>query len=600
MSVVEELLKPIPGANPCGQSLRYAPISEQIKEARRQDDDLDQGIWKRERKKADYALVVKLSGQALSSQSKDLQIAAWLTEALLCREGLPGLHQGLELMRGLLETYWDHLYPEIDEDGDLELRATPLGWVATQLDRAVRNITLNKAGHTWFDYRASRTIPTEDEAAADEAKLALRHEAIEEEKVTPEDFEEAFDHTPKAFYQKLDEDLKAVLSLLESFGVFCDEKFGEVAPNFGPLRDSLQEVGQAIRILLVKKREKEPDPLPAGEEAAGQPAWAQAAPSADFSTAAAAGPAAYPGGISAEPADREDAIRRVVSAAGFLRRLDPSSPASYLMLRGLRWGELRSAGDPPDPGFLEPPPTAARVDLRRLVHQEQWMEALEAAENAMGLACGRAWLDLQRYAVRACRVIGYESAANAIRSELRALLGDLPRLPEWTLADDTPTANPETREWLKQEGVLPGASAGFSLHPATEATPADGAAAPPEAYELALEAARSGRIEEALAILLREASQERTGRARFLRKVQLVQICMATGHEAVGFPILQELAAEIERLHLDEWESPDMVAQPLAMLFRCLDRLSGSEEEKQRIYAWICRLDPVQALNLPK
>ena len=69
---------------------------------------------------------------------------------------------------------------------------------------------------------------------------------------------------------------------------------------------------------------------------------------------------------------------------------------------------------------------------------------------------------------------------------------------------------------------------------------------------------------------MREMAQERSGRARFHRKVQLTQLCVSTGHDAIALPILQELAAEIERRKLEDWETPDAIAQPLALLYRCL------------------------------
>jgi len=58
MPLRNDLLTPIPGENPSGPDLRYnskVPIYDQVKEARRQDDDLAQGDWQHERKVADYA-----------------------------------------------------------------------------------------------------------------------------------------------------------------------------------------------------------------------------------------------------------------------------------------------------------------------------------------------------------------------------------------------------------------------------------------------------------------------------------------------------------------------------------------------------------------
>ncbi|MBI3406320.1 MAG: type VI secretion system ImpA family N-terminal domain-containing protein, partial [Acidobacteria bacterium] len=128
MPLPDNLLNPIPGANPGGENLRYAPVYDKIKEARREEEDLPQGDWEHEVKVSDPVLVTKLATDALTSKSKDIQIAAWLTEACLRREGFPGLKQGLDLLKGMIDAFWENLHPEI-EDGDLELRAAPLDWV---------------------------------------------------------------------------------------------------------------------------------------------------------------------------------------------------------------------------------------------------------------------------------------------------------------------------------------------------------------------------------------------------------------------------------------------------------------------------------------
>ena len=115
-----------------------------------------------------------------------------------------------------------------------------------------------------------------------------------------------------------------------------------------------------------------------------------------------------------------------------------------------------------------------------------------------------------------------------------------------------------------------------------------------------MQAARSGRPQEGIELLMREMVQERSGRARFHRKIQLTQLCVSTGHDAIAFPILQELAAEIERRKLEDWETPDVLAQPLALLYRCLAKSDGDPAERQKLYAWICRLDPLQALTVSR
>ena len=102
---VQALLSPLPGENPGGEDLRYSQVYEEIKKARRYDDPLEQGEWKTELKKADWEGVIRLATEAIGSKSKDLQLAAWLTEALILTEGFEGLGAGLEVINGLLSNF---------------------------------------------------------------------------------------------------------------------------------------------------------------------------------------------------------------------------------------------------------------------------------------------------------------------------------------------------------------------------------------------------------------------------------------------------------------------------------------------------------------
>jgi type VI secretion system protein ImpA len=309
--------------------------------------------------------------------------------------------------------------------------------------------------------------------------------------------------------------------------------------------------------------------------------------------------------LAAEPADPQEALERVAAAARYLRQQDPGNPAPYLMLRGMRWGELRAAGEgyEPDAALLEAPATETRQNLKRLAGESEWQQVLDLAEDAAASPCGRAWLDVQRYAVSALENLGYYQPAWAIKSDLRALLTDFPNLAEMSLSDDTPTANAETRAWLK-EFAGNAAAVQEAYVPQRQAREPEegefGTEAGPDAFDLAMEAAQRGRAGEAVEILSREIAQEPSGRGRFQRKVQLAQICLAGGHAAIAYPILEDLAAEIERRKLEEWEPADTIAHALTLLFRAMEKMEIPAEEKQKIYGRICRLDPVQALAIAR
>jgi type VI secretion system protein ImpA len=582
MPLRDDLLNPIAGANPSGANLRYDPVYDQIKEARRQDDTGPQGEWQRERKVADYRIVVELASKALAERSKDLQLAVWLTEAALNREKFSGLQQGLDLLRGLLEQFWDTVYPEIEDD-DLEPRAVLLGWVGERLVEPVRFAPITSGGLGLHHYKESRAVGTEEDAAQSETKQQARQTAIAEGKTTFEDFEKDAASTTTEQYEAWIAAMDGCLASIESLGALCDEKFGDIAPSMVPLRTAIEEVRHTANMILQKRPgygsgAAEPEPEP---EFLGAAVTAETIPVRRKSSS-----------VGLEPEDADDVTTRLNAIAKYLRQQDASSPAAYLLLRGYRWGELRGYSDPPDANLLVPPPTSVRQAIRRLAGEGNWSELIETAETAMSQPYGRAWLDLQRHVVNAAEQNGYPYVAAAIRSEVRALLIDLPRLPHWEFSDETPVASTETHAWLKEvESPAPP-----SLPPAAFEEPVvvnPSAPAPPDAFVLATEAARSGRGNEAIQMLADEIPRQQSGRARFQRKLQLAQICVMTGHETLAQPILEELALSIDQHQLDEWESRQIVAQPLVMLYK----LQRDEASKLKLYARISRLDPVQALE---
>src|SRR5271157_4557589 len=597
MPLRDDLLNPIPGENPSGANLRYAPVFDKIKEARRADDDAPQGDWQFERKTADYAVVIKLAGEALATKSKDLQVAAWLTEAILRKEGFAGLKAGLELIKGLVENFWDTLYPELD-DGDAEMRAAPLEWLGTHMETALRSVPLTRGGANWFQFKESRAVGYEATADTD-AKVEARNAAIAEGKMSGEEWDKAVAATPKAFYAEMEATLDGILDAIEILNILGEEKFGDVTPSFGPMRTTVEEIQHTVHGLLQKKREVEPDEgaeAAVSEEEPASAEEAQAAPPAPPGKRKARGDT-----LTAEPSDTEDAFERVTAVASYLRKNDASSPLPYLLLRGLRWGEVRAAGTEVDANLLDAPPTGARQGLKKAANDSEWQQVLELGESAMGQPCGRGWLDLQRYVFRAAKELGYYQIAAAIRAEVNALLADYPALRQASLLDDTPAANPETQAWLDEIAPAPPAEAAYTpaaMEDATEASWAapDGGPEIVDANEVAMQAARSGKPQEAIEILSREAMAEKSGRGRFQRRLQLAQLCMTMGYERIAHPILEQLASEIDSRGLEGWEAASTVAQPLALLYRCLEKLDTAPDLKQKVYDRICRLDPLQAL----
>ena len=600
MPFPEELLNPIDGPNPSGANLRYEPIYDKIKEARREEDQPPPGMTERDRKVADNAQVIKLTKDVLATKTKDLQLAAWLTEALLKQQRFAGLNDGLSLCLGLIDKFWDTVYPEL-EDGDAQARGAPLGFIGTKLEIPLKLVPLvEKATYGSIDYEQSREVGYEELAKSDDAKKK-RAQLIKEGKLAPEVFDKAFEETPKKFYAQAEKDLDSCLQILSQLKEACDAKFADDGPSFGPLRSALEATRHVVHGFLQKKREKEPDPV---EEIAPQPGS-----EADSTVAADAAAAPMRVGVllsvetSSEPPDRIEAVRKVAEAAAFLRRREPKSPASYLMLRGLRWGELRAAIDRADPTQFEAPPTELRKHLKKLALDRKFEELLEAAESAMALPCSRAWLDLQRMVVEACEALGsdYEAIARAIRSELKALIAECPQLLDATLMDDTPAANAETRAWINSLNQPTPSSDGAAV-PVNGTSARNGFSSrwpsqAPDVYAAALQALREGQERKAFEILQQDVGRLRSGRERFRRKMQLVEMCISTSKQNIAQPILDDLAAMIETHKLDEWEDPGLVASALGTIMKLSVRIQADKAQQQKIFERICRLDPAQAIG---
>ena len=141
-------------------------------------------MTEQDRKVSDNAQVIKLTTDLLTNKTKDLQLAAWLTEAWLKQRGFGGLKDGLALCCGLVDKFWDTLYPEM-EDGDAESRGAPLGFVGVKLDIPLKLVpVVEKAKYGMLDHQQSKDVGYEDQVKGDEAKKK-RAAQVKEGKLTP-------------------------------------------------------------------------------------------------------------------------------------------------------------------------------------------------------------------------------------------------------------------------------------------------------------------------------------------------------------------------------------------------------------------------------
>jgi type VI secretion system protein ImpA len=64
--------------------------------------------------------------------------------------------------------------------------------------------------------------------------------------------------------------------------------------------------------------------------------------------------------------------------------------------------------------------------------------------------------------------------------------------------------------------------------------------------------------------------------------------------------MLEQLAKEIDQRKLEEWEAGEVLAQPLALLLKCLEKTSNGTADRAAIFTKLCNIDPTAAINLSR
>ncbi len=329
---LDALFQPISEDRPSGESLRYSGIYDEIVEARRADDNLNQGEWVTDLKVADYRKVLDLGLPALTSQSKDLQIAVWVSEALIRTSGLAGLRDGLLLLSGFHERFWDSAHPEI-EDGDMEGRANAMSWFDAQAALAIRTAPFTGSkGYNFNDFEDSRKydFPESIEALPMEEQTRisnLKAEAEKKRSVTASLWNVERQETRRARMEIINFTIDECWTAFNDLNRLCEEKYDRnQTPGLLTLKKSLENVHEQVKKILEQKRLEEPDEIDEEVTESG-------------GEAAASGPTGD-GSVSGSIANRRDALRRLAEIAAFFQKTEPHSPVSYLVQRAVKWGNM--------------------------------------------------------------------------------------------------------------------------------------------------------------------------------------------------------------------------------------------------------------------
>ena len=331
----EKLLAPIAGEKPVGGDLRVnagpASLYYQVKDgrsaARAAERRIEGGA---DETPPDWKPVVQSATKALAEATKDLELVAYLIEGLCRTQGFAGLRDGFRLARGLVENFWDGIYPLPDEDG-LATTLAPLAGLNGDDSEGTLIAPINRIGITdsASQGKLGTAVYLQAVAVAKIVDPEARERRIAAGSPSMEMVQKAVDETPAPFFRTLHDDITAALDEYAKLNAVLDEKAGRFAPPTSAIRGALEGVLAAINDVARAKLA-----VTATAQAAEQAAEANGQPTANGQPAEAAG--------ERLPVirTRDDALNAILQLSDYFRRLEPHSMVPYALEQAVRWARM--------------------------------------------------------------------------------------------------------------------------------------------------------------------------------------------------------------------------------------------------------------------
>ena len=254
---IDALIAPVGGNGGTGPDLRFDPTYKAIIEARREENArLPQGVWAHDVKRADWPTVERLCSDILRARSKDLQVACWLSEAVVHQTGFAGIAPGLRLLAALCRRFWPDLHPAID-DGDIGPRLAPFEWLNARFPPMLRNLPIvcsvpnPEEVFTWTDYKNAQLL---EKLRQSDPKSVERSEAAGA--VSLAAFTALRGRTETQFWRDINVSLTAATAALAELNATLEETCGRDAPGLGGIGEAISDILNVTSIALAERQPK--------------------------------------------------------------------------------------------------------------------------------------------------------------------------------------------------------------------------------------------------------------------------------------------------------------------------------------------------------
>ncbi|HEX5046079.1 MAG TPA: type VI secretion system protein TssA [Gammaproteobacteria bacterium] len=301
-------MRPVSEDSPAGENLEYDAAFGELERAARGKEERHSGDQVVPAEPPRWREVAE-QASALLDRTRDLRVTFYLTHAALNVDGLAGLAAGLRLTHGLLQNFWDTVYPQLDKDDndDPTLRLNSLAQLAG--DDVVRSL----ARVPLAESRVAGRYGLRDIRLASGEITAPEGEKVPESALVDAAFMECELDALRATAAAASE----ASSALESVSALLIERVGaQSVPNV----DGLTRELRAIQAVLKPRLEAR------GVSAAADGAAAGAAPGQAGVAVVAVG----------EIRSRDDAVRAIDHISDYFRKNEPSSPVPLLLQRAKR------------------------------------------------------------------------------------------------------------------------------------------------------------------------------------------------------------------------------------------------------------------------
>jgi type VI secretion system protein ImpA len=330
-SLLEQLLLPISSAEPAGRWMRYEPSFGELSRLREEDDpNLPMGDWERPLQKANWATVAEASIQLLEKDSKDFQVAAWLTDAWIRTHSWQGLCTGLQLLNGIAERFWRAAWPALDDD-NADRRLAPFIWMNNNLPRTIGLSTVLLPASLQRE-QALRLVDWDTAPLIDDAKTESKNSSPP--RSSRRVLREQVRASDSAFLQSIISHAENASAELKRLTHFLDSQLRDESPSLSKLATAIDNARQAVQALLPPS-EAVSLPTPSPTDAAGLAGFTSGTvnPTANLPTTEHLA-------LLDPSAQRAQAYAALTDIAALLKKIEPTSPTPYMIERALALGAM--------------------------------------------------------------------------------------------------------------------------------------------------------------------------------------------------------------------------------------------------------------------